>query len=139
MQRCCSVFAYARGSSYTGEGCFEFPLLLDQKGKKSIFIHTFFLIKKYAKTQGRTMLLRSRPLPWPAVLPGWAFYHPGLRPPLRWRGMVWASMLAHPQNIVPGGGIIGAYVFSFHGPVFFIAFGSHADGAAAVVGIQLIH
>ena len=93
------------------------------------------------------MLLRSRPLRWPAVWSGrgfvlyvlCGFYHPGLRPPLRWRGMVWASMLAHPQNIVPSGGVIGAYVFSFHGPVFFIPFRSHADGAATVVGIQLIH
>jgi hypothetical protein len=52
--------------------CFTF--LLDQKGKESIFIHTFFLIKKYAKTQGRTMLLRSRLLRWPAVLPGRGFF-----------------------------------------------------------------
>jgi len=43
------------------------------KRVKSIFIHTFFLTKKYAKTQGRTKLLRSWPLRWPAVLPGLAF------------------------------------------------------------------
>jgi hypothetical protein len=71
-QRCCSGFGYARGSSLTYEGCC-FIFLLDQKGNEFIFIHTFFLIKKYAKTQGRTKLLRSRPLRWPAVLPGLAF------------------------------------------------------------------
>jgi hypothetical protein len=35
---------------------FFFLLLLDQK-EANIVIHTFFLIKKYAKTQGRTKLL----------------------------------------------------------------------------------
>jgi hypothetical protein len=31
--------------------------LLDQKGKKYVFINTFSLMKKYSKNQGRTMLL----------------------------------------------------------------------------------
>jgi hypothetical protein len=64
------------------------------KRVKSIFIHTFFLTKKYAKTQGRTKLLRSRPLRWPAVLPGLAFLfffffcHPELVEGCVWFGMV---------------------------------------------------
>ncbi len=111
---------------------------------QGVLILPFCLIKKVRKNQDQTMLLPTGLYAGPPfgravafVLCG--FYHPGLRPALRGRGMGWASMLPHPQNIVPGGGIIGAYVFSFHGPVFFIAFGSHADGAAAVVAIQLIH
>ena len=51
-----SNYKLERVKKILGGGCY-FTFLLDQKGKRSDFIHTFFLTKKYAKTQGRTMLL----------------------------------------------------------------------------------
>jgi hypothetical protein len=57
---------------YSFIACFTF--LLDQKGKKYVFIHTFFLIKKYAKTQGRTMLLPTGLYAGPPFCRAVAFY-----------------------------------------------------------------
>lgn len=51
-----------------------FYLLLDQRSIRSVFIHTFFLIKKYAKTQGRTMLLHTGLYLGPPFCRAWLFF-----------------------------------------------------------------
>jgi hypothetical protein len=65
-----------------GDGGFGFTLLLDKKGEKSVFIHTFFLTKKYAKTQDQTMLLPTgfyagppfgRAVAWVFIMLGFTF------------------------------------------------------------------